>query len=83
MNKKEFINELSKRLKYDTEICIKINEVLEANFLIGKHKKEKIINDLIEKINIDKNRADEIYCIVSEILTTNIKNKLFHPFGSK
>ncbi len=43
MNKKEFIDELSKRLSYPKEKCIMINDILESNFFISKKNKDKVI----------------------------------------
>lgn len=40
MNKKGFILKLKEKLNYDEEKCIKINEILEDTFLIGKKNKE-------------------------------------------
>ena len=80
MNKEMFINELTKRLNYSKEKCIKINEVLEDNFIIGKKNKEKIINQIIEALNIDYNKANEVYEVSMDILGSELKNKIKHPF---
>lgn len=80
MNKSEFIEELEKKTGFDKEYCIKINDALEENFLIGKKNKQKIIASLIEKLNIDEEKANEIYNIASSIIATSIKDKIKHPF---
>ena len=80
MNKNEFIKELMKKLNYDEERCTLINDILEEHFLIGKNNKKNIINDLINKLGIEEKMANNIYNISSKIITTEIKNKLKHPF---
>lgn len=80
MNKKEFIKELSKLMNYDEEKCTIINSVLEDNFIIGKKNKDKIINELVSKLNIDTTKANEIYNNAINLLTTEIKKKIINPF---
>ena len=82
MNKKEFIKALSKKINYSEEQCIMINEILESNFFISKKSKNKIIEELITKMSIDSEEAEKIYKSAMEIFTTEIKNKLKHPFRS-
>lgn len=76
---KEKLKELTARS--DEEISI-INEILNSHFIIGKNNKEKTINLLMEKLDYDYDKADEIYNIASKIITTNIKDKIIHPFKS-
>ncbi len=83
MNKSEFIEELEKKTGFDKEYCIKINDALEENFLIGKKNKQKIIASLIEKLNIDEEKANELYEISSSIIVNGIKDRIKHPFKSK
>lgn len=80
MNKTEFINELANQINYPLEKCTLINEVLESNFFISKKSKDKIIMDLIQKLDIDKTEADRIYNNSAKIIADQIKNKLKHPF---
>lgn len=80
MNKKEFIKELSKLTNYDEEKCTIINSVLEDNFIIGKKNKDKIISELVSKLNIDTTKANEIYNNAINLLTTEIKKKIINPF---
>lgn len=80
MNKTGFIKELSKQTKLPENECIIIDECIEENFIIGKKNKEKTINLLIEKLNYDEERANEIYNIASSIIATQIKEKIKHPF---
>ncbi len=81
MNKKKFIEKLETELGYNHDKCILINDILEENFIISKKNKEKIIEDLKEKLNIDDNEADNIYNISVSIITTALKNKIKHPFS--
>lgn len=83
MNKTEFINELSKRLSYSEEQCIIINDILETNFFISKKNREKIIEDLIQRLNIENTQAEDIYSTAVSIFNEEIKNKIKHPFKSK
>lgn len=83
MNKRGFIEELVKKTGLTKDECIKINECLEDNFLIGKKNKEKTINLLIEKLNIDETKANELYNTASSIMKNAIKEKIKHPFKSQ
>ena len=80
MNKSGFINEIEKQTKRDSRDCIIIADCFDEHFIIGKKNKEKTVNDLMEKLEISHEEADEIYNIVSKIIATAIKNKLKHPF---
>lgn len=83
MNKKEFIKALQTKTNYDEEKCILINNIIEKHFLIGKKNKEKIVNEIKEKLNISSNEVDEIYNISMEIITKELKGVIKHPFKSK
>lgn len=83
MNKKEFINVLSEQLSYSIDKCITINEILENNFFISKKNKDKIINELMQKLDIDNEEAINIYDTAIKIINDEIKNKIKHPFNSK
>lgn len=82
MNKTKFISELSKRLSYEEEKCIIINDILENHFFLSKKNKDKIIEALMEQLEIDKDEATIIYETAVKIVNEEIKNKLKHPFGS-
>ena len=83
MNKTGFINELSEKLGYSIEDCTKINEVIENNFIISRKSKDKIITELINVLNIDEEKADEIYNTSVEIITKSLKGKIKHPFKNQ
>lgn len=82
MNKSEFIKKLSEITKLDTLKCEKINEIMENTFLVGKKNKEKIIEEFVEKIGINKTDAESIYEKSMEIIKDALKDKLKHPFKS-
>lgn len=82
MDKEKFIKLIGEQLNYDNEKCLLICDILENHFLIGKNNKKKIISDLIEKLDIKEDEADNIYNVSSKIIGSEIKNKIFHPFGS-
>ena len=83
MNKNEFIKELSKQTGYDEEKCNLINIILEDTFIIGKKNKEKMIEKFESAFNFDEIEANKLYEIVMNIVGTEIKNKLKHPFKSQ
>ena len=83
MNKSGFIEELVKQTKRSQKDCIVIADCMDDHFFVGKRNKEKIIADLIDKLDIDSEEADEIYTISCNIITTELKRKLKHPFKSK
>lgn len=83
MNKTEFLDKLAKELSYSLERCSIINEILENNFFISKKNKDKIIEELKEKMVVDEVEATKIYDIATNIINMEIKNKLKHPFKSK
>ena len=83
MNKNEFILELEKELSYSKDKCVIINDVLENNFFISKQSKNKIIDELMQNLNVDKDEATHIYEVAIRIVKEEVKNKLKHPFKSK
>ena len=83
MNKRGFINKLMEEANIDLNTATIINDVLEENSFFGKKNKEKIINALIERLNISYDEADNYYNIASSIITKAIKAKIKHPFKSQ
>lgn len=83
MNKERFIDALSKETNLTKADCSKINEILEAHFIIGRNNKFKILEDIREKLNIDPDLAETIYNKASEILGNNLKQRIKHPFKRK
>ena len=80
MNKHKFIEELSKQTNLDVNTCTIINSIFEDNFFISKYSKGKIIEELISTLNIDEDKANEIYDIAKTIMKEAIKYNLLHPF---
>ena len=83
MNKAKFIEELEAKTYYDKEKCKIINDVIQSHLIVGKNNKEKIINDFINSLDIDREEADSLYDSCVFILGKEIKNKIRHPFKSK
>ncbi len=80
MNKTDFIKELSNKTGYNEDMCLQINNIIEDTFLIGKKNKEKMVNDFKNKLNINEEEANKIYETAMNIISSEIKNKLKHPF---
>ena len=83
MNKKEFLNELSKQTDLNKNKAILVNDILEKHFFISKKNKDKIINELVIKLDISLDKATEIYNVSKKIVSNEIINKLKHPFKNQ
>ena len=83
INKSEFLNLIQSKTRLSKDECLIVNDILERNFLIGNKNKQKIIDQLIDKLNINKDKAEEIYNISNNIIPLSIKEKLKHPFKSQ
>lgn len=83
MNKEKFVKELENVTGLDNEKCIIINNILESNFIVGKKNKEKIVSDVMEKLEMTREEAEKIYESAMSILGSGIKDKLKHPFGAQ
>lgn len=82
MNKKAYIEKIKNATNYDEDKCIKINDILESHFIVGKKGKERIINDFVEQVNMDREEAEKTYEVCVSLLGTNLKKKIRHPFKS-
>ena len=82
INKKRFINELQDNTNLSYDECLIVNNILENNFIFNKKKKEKVINELILQLNINDERANEIYNEIMQFISSKIKEKIKHPFKS-
>ena len=82
INKKSFINQLQDNTNLSYEECLIVNNILENNFIFNKKKKEKVINELIAQLNISDDRANEIYGVIMEFVSSKIKEKIKHAFKS-
>ena len=47
---------------------------------IGKKNKENILDELMKKVNIDKNTAEKIYNKFMDIIGNGIKDKILNVF---
>ena len=82
INKKSFINQLQDNTNLSYDECLIVNDILENNFIFNKKKKDKVINELILKLNISNDRANEIYDVIMQFISSKIKEKIKHPFKS-
>ena len=82
INKKRFISELQDNTNLSYDECLIVNDILENNFIFNKKKKEKVINELILQLNINDERANEIYNEIMQFISSKIKEKIKHPFKS-
>lgn len=83
VNKKEFIDTLSKSLSYTPDKCILINDILENNFFISKKNKGKIIEEFILKLNVQREEAEIIYDTAIKIIKDELKHKLRYPLENQ
>ena len=83
MNKRGFIEKIKEEANVSIETATMINDCMEEHFIIGKNTKEKTINDMMERMNISYDEADNYYNIASSIISKAIKNKIRHPFKSQ
>ena len=83
MNKTMFLKELEEKTNLSEKDTLVVSSILDDYFVFGKNNKEKIVNAIKEKLNIDNCQADEIYNIAMNIISSNIKEKIKHPFKSQ
>ena len=82
MNKEKFISTLMEKLNIDKNTAIIINNIIENNNIFIKKNKDKIINEIMDALKIDLEKANNIYETTMNIIATTIKNKLKNPFKS-
>ena len=82
MNKKGFIEAISKEANISMTDATLVSNVLDETFFISKSKKEETINGIINALNIKYDKAEDIYNICISIFKREIKNKIMHPFKS-
>ncbi len=83
MNKKDVINKIKELTGFDDEKANTINDILENNLIVGKHGKEKITSELMERLSIREEEADKIYNTCMSIITSGVKDKILNPFKSQ
>lgn len=82
MNREKFIERLSNQADLTKEKAILVNDILENNFFISKRYKDKIISEIVLSLSININEATKIYEIAKDIIGSEIKKELKHPFGN-
>ncbi len=80
MNKTIFIEKINDETGYGLDRCKIVNDIIESHLIIGKNNKEKILNDFIVKLDIDKQEADELYNKCIKILGSEFKKRIRHRF---
>lgn len=68
MIRNDFVNKLKEKTTLKEQECIIITDIIKSNKIIGRKNKEKIINDIIEKLSFDRSMANDIYNICMEII---------------
>lgn len=81
MNKTGFIMQLADRLNITEEQAAQVDEIIEAHPIIGKNSKLAVVAEIKEKLGTDDETAKQISDTASELIASNIRNKLLHPFG--
>jgi len=82
MNKHALIKRVKDVSNLSLEESEQVIEIFENTNFLKKQNKVTIINELCVKINLNKDRCEEIYNIVIMIIKNEIKNKFKHPFKS-
>lgn len=80
MNKSGFVQKLSVDAKITEDDALKVNNILEENFFFSKKNKDKIVSLISDSLAISSEKAEDIYNKSMNIINTNIKNKIKHPF---
>ena len=83
MNKTGFLKQLQEKTNLSEKDTLVVSSILDDYFVFGKKNKNKIVSAIKEKLNVTDERADEIYNITMSIISSNIKDKIKHPFKSK
>ena len=81
MNKTGFIMQLAEKLNITEEQAATVDEIVKAHHIVGKNSKHAVIAEIKEKLGTDDETAKQISDTASELIASNIRNKLLHPFG--
>ncbi len=58
-----------------------MDEIIEAHHIVGRNSKLTVVAEIKEKLGTDDETAKQISDTASELIASNIRNKLLHPFG--
>ena len=83
MNKTYFLEQLKEETDLSEKDVLALSSILDDHFVFGKKNKDKIVSDIKEKLEVSNERAEEIYNITMSIISSNLKDKLKHPFKSQ
>ena len=81
MNKTGFIMQLADRLNITEEQAAQEDEIIEDHHIVGRNSKLAGIAEINDKLGTDDETAKQISDTASELIASNIRNKLLHPFG--
>lgn len=73
--------QLAEKLNITEEQAAQVDEIIETHPIIGKNSKLAVIAEIKEKLGTDDETAKQISDTASELIASNIRNKLLHPFG--
>lgn len=82
MNRREFVQELSKETELAEDKCDIVSKILEEDFFLSKDNRKKIKRKISESLNLPDSKSKIIYEESIHIIKEEIKNKLKHPFQS-
>ena len=82
-NKTYFLEQLKEETKLSEKNVLALSSILDDHFAFGKKNKDKIVSDIKGKLEVLNERAKEIYNITMSIISSNLKDKLKHPFKSQ
>ncbi len=81
MNRTVFIRQLAETANITEEQAVQVNEIMESHHLAGKNSKLAVVAEIKEKLDTDDETAKQISDTASQLIASNIRNKLLHPFG--
>lgn len=83
MNKTYFLEQLKEETNLSEKDVLALSSILDDHFVFGKKNKDKIVSDIKGKLEVSNDKAEEIYNITMSIISSNVKDKLKHPFKSQ
>lgn len=80
MNKKELACLLKEKIGLEEQEGVLVFTILERYFFFNEKTKDKIVEEFVHELQIPKEKAEHIYEVAIQILFTQIKERLKHPF---